>query len=141
MYHLSKVTGALVIVCITVSGAYAQSGPVANQCSAEIKEYCASLSHYQGSVRACLESHRSEVSTSCRQALDTTGPGSGMGMQMLSPEKIEVLLKEQGYTDISKIERERRATYEVKARDAKGYRVELYVDGITGKVLRSERED
>ncbi|WP_372964505.1 PepSY domain-containing protein [Marinobacter sp.] len=40
----------------------------------------------------------------------------------------------EGYTDITEIEREERA-YEVKGRDAEGYRVKLYVDPVSGEIL------
>ncbi|MDP3082169.1 MAG: PepSY domain-containing protein [Rubrivivax sp.] len=42
-----------------------------------------------------------------------------------------------GYRSIDKIESER-DRYEVKATDAEGRRVELYVDAVTAKVLKTE---
>ena len=60
------------------SSAYAQSGPVANSCKAEIEKFCDDKSH-NGDVRACLEEKKAEVSAPCRQALDTTGGGRGAG--------------------------------------------------------------
>lgn len=119
----------------------AQSGPVATQCAPEITKYCADKTHGDGSVRACLEANRTQLSTDCQQALDTTGGGMRSGMTMMSTDEITAKLKEQGYGKISKIEVESGKRFEVKAVDANGNRVELYVDGITGKVIRSERND
>jgi len=59
----------------------------------------------------------------------------------MGTDEIATKLKEQGYGKISKIEVESGKRYEVKTVDADGNRVELYVDGITGKVIRSERDD
>jgi hypothetical protein len=50
-------------------------GPVAAACSTEINTYCAKLSHGGGQVRACLQSHRHELSSGCQKALDNTGYG------------------------------------------------------------------
>lgn len=52
-----------------------QKGPVASSCSDEIKKYCSNIAHGTGQVRACLESHKSELSTGCQNALNTTGGG------------------------------------------------------------------
>jgi hypothetical protein len=57
----------------------------------------------------------------------------------LSMVQIAGRVSEQGYTDISEVERED-GGYEVKARDTNGRRVELYVDGRTGQILGSEFE-
>ncbi|MCW9014574.1 MAG: PepSY domain-containing protein [Gammaproteobacteria bacterium] len=45
-----------------------------------------------------------------------------------------------GYGDINEIEREDRG-YEVEARNANGDRVELYVDAVTGEILKSRVKD
>lgn len=61
-----------------ISSAVAQGtgrGPVANACSTEINTHCAKLSHGGGQVRACLQSHRRELSPECQKALDNTGNG------------------------------------------------------------------
>ena len=50
-------------------------GPVANACATEINTHCAKLSHGGGQVRACLQSHRRELSPECQKALDNTGYG------------------------------------------------------------------
>lgn len=47
----------------------------------------------------------------------------------------------QGYTDVAAVERKNDKLYEVKARDPKGQRMELYVDARTGEILKHERED
>lgn len=43
-----------------------------------------------------------------------------------------------GYQDVREIERKSDKLYEVKARDAQGRRVELYLDPRSGEVLQSE---
>lgn len=126
------------LVATSVAAAQAQTGPVANNCGADIAKYCANKTHYNSGVRDCLEDHKAALSAACRQALEISGRGAGMGQNMMSADEIMMSLKERGYTDIRKIERERRATYEVKATDPNGVRVELYVDGVTGKILKSE---
>lgn len=55
------------------------TGPVAQNCQAEIQEYCAGLEHGQRRVRTCLENHKDSVSEQCRVALETTGPGRRFG--------------------------------------------------------------
>ncbi len=58
----------------------AGAGPVAQQCAAEIKEYCADKTHQAGAVRNCLAAQKSKLSADCRKALETTGgPGRGSG--------------------------------------------------------------
>ena len=53
------------------------TGPVASQCTSEIKAYCADKEHGAGEVRACLEANRSHLSAPCTHALGTTGGGRG----------------------------------------------------------------
>jgi len=62
------------------------------------------------------------------------------GEFLLQPEDVLARLRAQGYSDIAEIERERNS-YEVKARNADGRWVELYVDGNTGEVLGREYDD
>lgn len=45
-----------------------------------------------------------------------------------------------GYSDINEIDRERDG-YEVKARDEEGKRVKLYIDPLSGEVLKSLSKD
>lgn len=58
----------------------------------------------------------------------------------LSKEKVIERLKEQGYPEVSEIEREG-DRYWVMARDAEGRRFELHVSAKTGEILRQEREN
>lgn len=44
----------------------------------------------------------------------------------------------QGYSDIREIERKSERLFEVKARDASGQRVELYIDARSGEILKRE---
>jgi hypothetical protein len=57
----------------------AQQGPVAMACKDDIAKYCADKEHGKGEVRACLEAAKDKVTAECKTALDTTGPGKGMG--------------------------------------------------------------
>jgi hypothetical protein len=50
-------------------------GPVATACAQDIEKFCAGKEHGQGAVRACLESNKAKVSSSCATALETTGGG------------------------------------------------------------------
>jgi hypothetical protein len=61
----------------SASLAAAQRGPVAGACSAEIEKYCKGLPHVNRAVRNCLEANRGKASPTCREALDTYGPGRG----------------------------------------------------------------
>ncbi len=62
------------------------------------------------------------------------------GGSTLTMAEVVTRLNEQGYAQIYEIEREHGA-YEVKARNAEGALMELYVDPRTGQVLKSEHED
>lgn len=57
----------------------------------------------------------------------------------LSQEAIAAKLKEQGF-EAARTET-KRSCYEVKAKDAQGKRVELYVDPVTAKVVKQEAKD
>lgn len=63
-------------------------------------------------------------------------PAASAG-QRLTPAQVHDKLVAAGYRAIDKIESER-DRYEVKATDAEGRRVELYVDAVTAKVLKTE---
>ncbi|MDE1935721.1 cysteine rich repeat-containing protein [Bradyrhizobium sp.] len=77
---MSKSTAiAICLIISAVTPALSQSGPVATQCAKDIETYCAGKGHGSGQTRACLQANRDKVSAECRQALDTTGPGSGRG--------------------------------------------------------------
>ena len=58
------------------------TGPVGQSCQDEIAKFCADKSHGDRGVRNCLEANKAKVSEACRNALDTTGPGRGMGRGM-----------------------------------------------------------
>ena len=61
-------------------------------------------------------------------------------LPMLSMERVIKAVKDHGYIDISKIERERES-YEVEARNAAGRSVELDIDAWTGEILKWEYDD
>ena len=54
---------------------FAQTGPVAKNCAADITKYCPGKGHTAGQTRSCLEANRTKVSAKCRSALDSTGGG------------------------------------------------------------------
>ena len=56
-----------------------------------------------------------------------------------SQEAIAAKLKEQGF-EVTRTET-KRSCYEVKAKDAKGQRVELYVDPVTARVVKQEMKN
>lgn len=60
--------------------------------------------------------------------------------KMLSMEQIMKRVTERGYSDVREIEREDGGRYEVKARNADGRWIELYIDGGTGEILKEESE-
>lgn len=64
---------------LAASAAHAQNGPVVAACSQEIQKYCANIPHAQGAVRRCLEQNIGAVSTGCKSAIESTGPGKGAG--------------------------------------------------------------
>ena len=55
----------------------AQTGPVAQNCTKEIAQFCANKGHGAAQTRTCLQAHRKSLSVACRKALDTTGGGRG----------------------------------------------------------------
>lgn len=57
----------------------------------------------------------------------------------LSQEAIAAKLKEQGF-EVARTET-KRSCYEVKAKDAQGKRVGLYVDPVTGRIVKRESKD
>jgi hypothetical protein len=75
---LSLATAAAVGMTLSVAAQQGQ-GPVATACKAEIAKYCAGNEHGKGGIRACLTAKKADVSPGCRTALDSTGPGQGMG--------------------------------------------------------------
>ncbi len=75
-----RTTVAASIAAVALAtGAFAQQGPVATACQEEMAKFCAGKQHGQGEMRACLEANKDKASEACKTALDTTGPGKGMG--------------------------------------------------------------
>ena len=145
IYRPILLAAALLVLPATV---FAQSGMIGRSCQDDIELYCPNISHVGGAVRLCLGEHLSQVSTDCRAALEAAGPGNmrhGWGGQTQRPNymgirQILMAVESRGYTDITEIEFEG-GHYEVEATSPNGNRVELYVDAVTGKILRSQRED
>ena len=51
------------------------TGPVVAACQNETEQLCEGKEHGSGAIRACLEANRAKLSTDCKNALDSTGPG------------------------------------------------------------------
>lgn len=82
-----KVSSAMLVVLFAAgvglaSSAVAQQGPVATGCSEDIASFCAGKEHGRGEVRACLNVNKDKVSSACKEALETAGPGMGKGMEI-----------------------------------------------------------
>lgn len=127
--------------------AFAQTGPVATACQDDIARYCPEIDHIGGAVRLCLDEHISNVSLDCREALETTGPRNrrldrdGRGRQgVMGLRQIVGTVEALGYTDVTEIDLEG-GHYEIEATGPEGAAVELYVDAVTGKVLRVKPDD
>lgn len=72
---------ALIVATSLVGfNAIAKTGPVQEACKADIEKLCPGKSHVRREIRTCLEEKKAEVSEACKAALDSTGPGKGMGM-------------------------------------------------------------
>jgi hypothetical protein len=65
---------------LAITGASAQTGPVAEACNDDMAKYCADKSHGSGEMRACLEENIDKVTEACKTALETTGGGQGQGL-------------------------------------------------------------
>lgn len=79
MKHRNTSVSAVIATVAMTGMACAQGlGVVKQGCEAEIAKLCADKQHVRGAVRACLEARKSEVSTTCRQALDATNTRPGL---------------------------------------------------------------
>lgn len=78
--------------------------------------------------------------TMMAQADQTPAAESSAEKTELSMEQVIAKVKEQGYSDISEIERED-GRYCVEARDAEGKKVEIYVDAKTGEIVKKDKGD
>lgn len=58
----------------------AGQGPVMAQCQDDMAKLCAGTAHGP-EMRACLTAKKESVSAACKTALESTGPGMGMGMK------------------------------------------------------------
>ena len=78
---------------------------------------------------------RNDVRQDLAPTVEQTAPEPYM-----TEEEVAAALKAKGYSDIKKIELEK-GEYEVKARDADGKRVEIYLDPRTGEILDSKYKE
>lgn len=67
-------------------------------------------------------------------AQDKPAPAEALSVRAIL-ERVEA----QGYRDITEVEREH-GRYEVKAVDAEGRRVKVYLDARTGEIVKTERK-
>jgi Cysteine rich repeat len=70
---LSAVIGACAIQSALADEHHpnAAQGPIRQACSVEIQTYCSDVTPGEGRLRACLSAHRDELTTDCRNALDS----------------------------------------------------------------------
>ena len=75
--QMLKLFAYIMLSWLVAQNVYAQgnNGPVASNCKKEIRRFCADKSHLRGEVRLCLEENKTNLSKSCRKALETTGKG------------------------------------------------------------------
>lgn len=99
----------------------------------------ASIALGAGIIGAATASEDAKKLSDRSEYTDVGASGAADGVA-LSVEQILAKVKERGFTEVYEVERERGA-YEVKARDAKGALMEIYVDAKTGEILKSEYED
>ena len=146
---MKRIPALLLCSALSWSGAaYAQSGVIGTACADDIERSCSGISHIGGAVQLCLGEHISEVSTQCRTAMEAAGPANGRfgwGGKFNRPHymglrQIVATVQALGYTDIRDIDFEG-GHYEVEATNSEGVKMELYVDSVTGKILRESRED
>ena len=78
---------------------------------------------------------RNDVRQESAPAVEQTAPEPYM-----TEEEVAAALEAQGFSDIKKMELEK-GEYEVKARDADGKRVEIYLDPRTGEILDSKYKE
>lgn len=135
MHRKSPAVFALVAAALAAPAA-AQTGLIATTCRSDIQTHCASVPHLAGAVPLCLAQRYDALSIPCQAALRTAGPRHG-GMDV---QQILTLVEGMGYTAITEIEYEN-GRYEVKATDADRLRVELYIDAVSGDLLKVERDD
>lgn len=86
--------------------------------------------------------------TSCIAALVLAGATASAGAQTaVAPaataapmdfQQVVARVVSQGYSDVREVERKGDKLYEIKARNGRGQRVELYVDARSGEILREE---
>lgn len=93
------------------------------------------LAALAGPALASDDGHR-ERERRHEQSSETGRCGARSAATWLEPGQVTEKLKQEGYT-VRKLERSH-GCYEVKAIDAKGMRVEFYVDPTTGKMAGRE---
>ena len=134
---------------MTVGGAaFAQGGVIATQCAEDIERYCPDMSHMGGAIQLCLGEHMEQVTATCRNAIESTERanrrfgwgGAGRRPTYMGLRQIVATVQNLGYTGIREIDFEG-GHYEIEAMDSTGREVEILVDAVTGKVLRSKVDD
>ncbi|SMX21918.1 PepSY domain-containing protein [Boseongicola aestuarii] len=139
---------AVAVTCLFAGTVGAQTGAVCATCADSIERYFPNLPHMGGAVHLYPTEHLAQVSLECRTAFESTGPGNRrMGWGGTSPRpdymglrQIVATIEALGYTNVREIEFEG-SHYEIEATNSDGVQVEIYVDAVTGKVLKSKRND
>ncbi|MFT0849235.1 PepSY domain-containing protein [Achromobacter sp. F4_2707] len=79
------------------------------------------------------------AATPAPTAIESTA-GSNQKLPWLNLGEVYERVTAAGYTDVSEIEREKQG-YEVKARDAQGRFVKLYINPLDGTVMKKKVRD
>ena len=69
--------GLIALGCLTfVLAAHADDGPpnARQACKADYQKFCSGVSHGGGRILECLNSHKSEISPACQQAIASKAP-------------------------------------------------------------------
>ena len=94
-----------------------------------------------GTAAASNEQSQTQVNaaeTVIAQASQTPTEAPAAEKTELSIEKVIAKVKEQGYSNISEIEREG-DRYEIVAKNAEGKKVEVYADAKTGEIVKEDK--
>lgn len=75
----SQTIAASMFTSLLISTGAVAQGSVATACKDDMPKVCAGKEHVQGEMRSCLEANKDKVSAACKTALESTGPGKGMG--------------------------------------------------------------
>ncbi len=72
--------GLIALGCLTLAlAAHADDGPpnARQACKADYQKFCSGVSRGGGRILECLNSHKSEISPACQQAIAAKAPKDG----------------------------------------------------------------